>query len=61
MLKTMTRVSALALTVGMGTAAMAQETLSMWARTDVENFLPQVIAAFNASHATQIEVQFIPP
>ena len=61
MLRTLTRVSALALTVGMGTAAAAQDTLTMWARTDVQNFLPQVVEAFNASHTTQVEVQFIPP
>ena len=44
MLRTLRRMSVLVLTVGMGTGAAAQETLSMWARTDVENFLPQVIA-----------------
>jgi multiple sugar transport system substrate-binding protein len=60
MLKLLTRGSALALAFGMGTAATAQETLTMWARTDVENFLPQVVEAFNASHDTQIQVQFVP-
>jgi multiple sugar transport system substrate-binding protein len=57
----MMRGSALALAVGMAQAAAAQETLEMWARTDVQNFLPQVVEAFNATHETKIEVQFIPP
>ncbi|MCC5974937.1 MAG: sugar ABC transporter substrate-binding protein [Rubellimicrobium sp.] len=61
MFSKLTRGSVIALAIGMGTAATAQETLSMWARTDVENFLPQVVAAFNATHETQINVQFIPP
>lgn len=60
MLKLMTRGSALALALGMGTTALAQDTLEMWARTDVQNFLPQVVEAFNATHETQIEVQFVP-
>lgn len=49
------------LVLGFAQAAMAQETLTMWARTDVQNFLPQVIEAFNASHDAKIEVQFVPP
>jgi multiple sugar transport system substrate-binding protein len=61
MMRLSMKVSALALAVGMGGAASAQETLQMWARTDVQNFLPQVVEAFNAAHETQIEVQFIPP
>ena len=61
MMRLSMKVSALALAVGMGGAASAQETLEMWARTDVQNFLPQVVEAFNAAHETQIEVQFIPP
>lgn len=56
-----TRGSMLALAIGMGSAATAQDTLQMWARTDVQNFLPQVVEAFNATHDTKIEVQFIPP
>lgn len=60
-MKLLVRGSALALAVGAGSASWAQETLEMWARTDVQNFLPQVVEAFNATHDVKIEVQFIPP
>jgi len=52
---------AFVLALGFAQTAMAQDALTMWARTDVQNFLPQVIEAFNASHDAQIEVQFVPP
>lgn len=43
-----------------GTAAQAQETLTMWSRTDGQTFLAPLIEAFNAAHETQVDLQFVP-
>ena len=51
--------AATALTV-ISTSALAQQTLTMWSRSTSEAFMPTLIAAFNASHKTQIELQIVP-
>ena len=51
--------AATALTV-ISTSALAQQTLTMWSRSTSEAFMPTLIAAFNASHKTQIEQQIVP-
>ncbi len=49
-----------ALALGFALPATAQETLTMWGRTEVETALTPMVEAFNASHETQVELQIIP-
>lgn len=46
--------------LGLAQEASAQETLTMWGRTDVETALTPMVEAFNASHETQVDLQIIP-
>lgn len=48
------------LALGFALPAAAQETLTMWGRTDVETALTPMVEAFNASHETQVDLQIIP-
>ena len=36
------------------------DTLTLWGRATTQNFLPELVASFNASHKNQIDLQIIP-
>ncbi|MDK4717966.1 sugar ABC transporter substrate-binding protein [Rhizobium sp. CNPSo 3968] len=58
----MLRVMAVATTtlVALSSTALAEQKLTMWARSASEAFMPTLIKAFNESHETQIELQIVP-
>ena len=55
----MTALSALLLCTAAG-AGQAEQTLTMWARSSSEAFMPPLVEAFNKTHDVQIDLQIVP-
>lgn len=53
-------VSATAALLSMTALGAAAETANIWVRSDGSNFMPQIVDAFNKSHADQIKLDIIP-
>ena len=55
----MTALSALLLCTAAG-AGQAEQTLTMWARSSSEAFMPPLVEAFNKTHDVKVDLQIVP-